>query len=104
VSGFQSKENLVQAIASRLGADSPHMSTGSTEPKEIFLLVNEGLGLGLSSSLTKPEMAKAIVELAGMTWTATAESRGGTVTAEGLNQVLQAVEFFLAADPDPTSQ
>ena len=89
-----SKEDLVKAIANTLGTKSPRMSTGSTEPKEIFLLVNEALGLGLSSDLTKPELAKGIVESAGFVWPATAESRGGTVTREGLDQVLRAVKFF----------
>ena len=70
------------------------MSTGSTEPKEIFLLVNDVLGLGLSETLTKPELARAITEAAGLNWSATAESRGGTVTADGLSHVLRAVQFF----------
>ena len=90
-----SKASLVQAIAEEVGAITPKMSTGSTEPKEIFLVVNEALGLGLAKGLTKPELAKAIVESSGTTWTATCESRGGTVTAEGLERVLMAVRFFL---------
>jgi hypothetical protein len=70
------------------------MSTGSTEPKAIFLLTNEVLGLGISISLTKPEMARRIVESAGFTWSPTSESRGGTVTGEGLQRVLEAILFF----------
>lgn len=93
------KEELVKAIAIGLGVDPPRMSTGSTEPKAIFLLVNEVLGLRLSTKLTKPELARCIVELSGSTWLTTAESRGGTVTAEGLNQVLKAVEFFTSQGP-----
>jgi len=93
------KIDLIWEIANSLGAEPPRMSTGSTEPKEIFLLVNDSLGLGLSTDLTKPEMAKGIVELAGLTWPATAESRGGTVTTDGLRQVLRAVQFFTAESP-----
>lgn len=93
------KVDLVWSIAEAIGVDAPRMSTGSTEPKAIFLLVNEGLGLGLSTKLTKPELARGIVELAGFTWPAAAESRGGTVTAEGLLQVLRAVEFLTNSDP-----
>jgi hypothetical protein len=88
------KAQLVDTIAAELGVETPRMSTGSTEPKEIFLLVNDVLGLGLSSRLTKPELARAIVEASGEVWTATCESRGGTVTAEGIHKVLQAVRFF----------
>ena len=90
-----SKSELVAAIARELGVETPRMSTGSTEPKTIFLLVNESLGLRLSETLTKPQLARAIVESAGNNWTATCESRGGTVTAEGLQRVLDAVRFFL---------
>jgi len=36
-----SKAELVAEIADVLGVESPRMSTGSTEPKEIFTLVNE---------------------------------------------------------------
>jgi len=89
------KSDLVWAIAETIGVDTPHMSTGSTEPKEIFLLVNDSLGLGLDTKMTKPEIARAIVELSGCTWPATAESRGGTVTADGLRAVLHAVQFFV---------
>ena len=90
------KSDSVAAIAKELGTATPRMSTGSTEPKEIFLLVNDILGLRLSEDLTKPELARAIVEASGTNWTATCESRGGTVTAEGVALVLGAVQFFLS--------
>lgn len=91
-----SKEYLVAAIAGRLGIPPPPMSTGSTEPKEVFAAVNRQLGLGLDDRSSKPELARAIVESAGYTWKPDYESRGSTVTAAGLNAVLSAVEFFLA--------
>ena len=91
------KEELVQTIALRLKTPSPRMSTGSTEPREIFDLVNEMLGLGLDVErhLTKPELARAIVEAAGFQWLPDYESRGGTVTRRGLTAVLRAVDLFL---------
>jgi hypothetical protein len=46
--------------------------------------------------LTKPELARGIVEASGGVWTATCESRGGTVTAEGIERALAAVRFFVA--------
>lgn len=72
------------------------MSTGSTEPKKIFLLVNEYLGLGVRPEASKAEMAKCIVEAGGQRWLPDFESRGGTVTRQGLNAVLGAVEGLLA--------
>lgn len=88
------KADVVQEIADILGVEAPSMSTGSTEPKTIFLLVNEAFGLGISPNKTKPEMARHIVEASGEVWGATCESRGGTVTLEGLEAVQRAVRFF----------
>lgn len=92
-----SKAEIVEAIAHLLHlSDVPKMSTGSTEPRELFDWVNEGLGLGLDHSrLTKPEIAQGIVEASGLPWLPTYESRGGTVTREGLFAVFLAVKFFL---------
>lgn len=89
------KADIVWDIAIRLGVDAPKMSTGSTEPREIFEIVNHTLGLGIDASLTKPDMARQIVESAGMTWNAHYESAGGTVTKQGLEAVLRAVEHFV---------
>lgn len=90
----QQKADVVREIADALGLKAPPMSTGSTEPKTIFLLVNEAFGLGLSTRQTKPALARAIVEASGETWGASYESRGGTVTLEGLQAVRVAVRFF----------
>jgi hypothetical protein len=42
--------------------------------------------------MSKPEMAQAIVELAGMKWKATCSSSGSTITFEGLELVLRATK------------
>ncbi|MEX2375392.1 MAG: hypothetical protein WD942_07365 [Dehalococcoidia bacterium] len=91
------KEEIVGEIARRIGVASPRMSTGSTEPREIFELVNESLGLRLEAHghLTKPDLARGIVEAAGLQWLPTYESHGGTVTRPGLLGVLKAVELLL---------
>lgn len=88
------KHDLVGQIAAYLGVEAPKLSTGSTEPREIFELVNDVFGLGLSDSLTKPDLAREIVESAGLSWNPDFESHGGTVTKPGLEAVLRAVEFF----------
>ena len=90
------KERIVAQIATLIGVSTPPMSTGSTEPKAIFIAVNRQLGLGLDEHLTKPELARAIVEASGDRWSPDCESRGGTVTSHGLTKVLSAVQFFLA--------
>ena len=89
------KDELIAEIANLLGVEPPPMSTGSTGSKDIYLEVNEVLGLGLPSGLTKPELARGIVESAGNAWLPSFESTGSTVTREGLQAVLLAVRFFL---------
>lgn len=91
------KGDLVIAISQLIGVDPPRMSTGSTEPREIFCLVNSQLGLGLDPGGTKPQLARGIVEASGAVWLPTYESRGATVTRAGLAAVHRAVEFFVRA-------
>jgi|688.fasta_scaffold1049804_2 hypothetical protein len=89
------KSEINAEIATLIGVTPPHMSTGSTESKRLFELINEILGLGIPQKLTKPELARAIVESAGATWAADCESRGSTVTAAGMQRVLDAVRLFV---------
>jgi len=89
------KSDIVEELALLIGVDPPPMSTGSTEPKATFILINRQLGLGLDANLTKPELARAIVEASGARWAPDCESRGGTVTYEGLLRVRAAVRWFL---------
>jgi hypothetical protein len=93
----ETKADLVRRIADRLGVECPPMSSGSTEPKRIFELVVSELGLPLDShSLTKPDLARGIVEAAGLSWNiATCESTGGTVTKPGVDLVWRSVQVLL---------
>lgn len=88
------KKDVVGEIAVVLGQETPRMSTGSTEPRAIFDLVNQELALGLPPGLTKPQIAQAIVESTGEVWAPDFESRGGTVTLKGLLAVREAVRFY----------
>lgn len=90
------KTDVVAEIAALIGVAAPPMSTGSKEPRAIFDLVNDRLSLGIDGSLGKPELARAIVEASGGRWHPDCESRGATVTLEGLRAVLRAVRFFVA--------
>lgn len=90
------KSDVVAEIARLLGVGAPPMSTGSTEPRLIFELVNDRLGLGIDPTIGKVELARAIVEASGGRWHPDHESRGATVTMAGLTAVLHAVEVFVA--------
>jgi len=54
------KKEIVDEIARLLGMPAPPMSTGSTEPRAIFQMVNDRLGLGLNPRMGKPELARGI--------------------------------------------
>lgn len=94
------KIDVVADIANYIGIEVPHMSTGSTEPRALFDAVNVELGLGLPGNLTKPEIARAIVEAAGFGWSAKNESTGGTVTLSGLTAVRDAVALLTGHGSD----
>ena len=95
MSEFLSKHEIVERVAVLLEVSPPVLSTGSTEPKSIFIAINDQLGLGLKASLSKAAMGRGIVEASGARWLPDFESRGGTVTRKGLQAVLEAVEYFL---------
>ncbi len=95
-----SKIQIANEITDLLRVDKVHFSTGSTEPKELFLLIVEALGLGIEPSLQKPVMARRIVESAGLAWLPDHESTGGTVTLKGLEMVKSSVEYYLSNRPE----
>ena len=89
-----SKEELIKEISDLLGVPPFKVSTGSTEPKDLFIVISDLLGLAISTKLQKPEMARQIVELSGGNWGSDCESTGGTITHLGLERVRDAVSFF----------
>ena len=89
------KEEISDCITDKLKLPRVRFSTGSTEPKELFIGVIDALGLEYQSHRNKPEMARLIVESAGFVWRPEFESTGATVTRSGLEAVLEAVIFFL---------
>jgi hypothetical protein len=96
------KSEVAHEITQRLGLPDVHFSTGSTEPKELFVQIAEALAIDISDINTKPKIARKIVELSGQTWHPDYESTGSTVTLDGLKAVNRAVEFFLADKPSTT--
>ena len=76
---MKTKEGIKNEIARRLHLtleETPPMSTGSTEPKRIFELVDERLNLSIDPEkrLAKTELAKAIVIKSGQEWREDCES------------------------------
>ena len=98
-----SKEELIKEISELLGVPPFKVSTGSTEPKDLFIVISDFLGLAISNKLQKPEMARQIVELSGGNWNSDCESTGGTVTHLGLEKVRDAVSFFTSNSQEDES-
>ncbi len=94
------KTEVAKQITDLLRLDPVHFSTGSTEPKELFLQIADSLGLGIDSILPKPVLARRIVESSGQSWVPDYESTGGTVTLKGLQAVKSSVEYYLANRPE----
>lgn len=90
------KAEVIESVSAALGFDPPPLSTGSTEPRTFFVLINATLGLGLDPAAGKQDLARGIVEAAGMLWEPGYESRGATVTLDGMLAVQRAVAFFVA--------
>ena len=78
------KSEVAREITKRLGVPEVQFSSGSTEPRELFILIADSLGLDISDVNTKPTIARRIVELSGGTWHPNCESSGSTVTLEGV--------------------
>ena len=94
------KADIANQITDLLGLPNVQFSTGSSEPKDLFIQIAESLGLNISENQTKPTIARKIVESTGEIWHPDFESRGSTVTVEGLVAVHSAVEFYLANRPE----
>jgi hypothetical protein len=95
MASVETKEQIAIRICDQLGIRAPGFSIGSTEPKELFLLICDALGLVPKSDATKPQMAAFIVESTGDQWFPNFESSGGTVTRDGLLAVEKSVNFFI---------
>lgn len=89
------KSEVANEITHLLRLEPVHFSSGSTEPKELFLLIADSLGLGIDPLLPKPVIARRIVESSGQAWLTDYESTGGTVTLKGLQAVKSSVESYL---------
>lgn len=89
------KEEIARLITDKIGVSPVIFSRGSTEPKTLFIQTANAIGLKFAEDIAKTELAKIIVESAGIIWLEHFESSGGTVTKEGLLAVKDSVDFFL---------
>lgn len=97
VSRRETKQDVLDDIAVLVRRPLRFTSRGSTETKDALLDVVNALGLGVDPRSSKPKIARAIAEAAGLRWTSACDSTqsrsggGSTVTLEGLRTVRRAV-------------
>lgn len=96
------KKMIVSEISRLVDVEPPNMSSGSTEPRRLFELIDESLALGLTAH-TKQAMAREIVELSGGIWLSAYESSGATITRGGLLAVLSAVQVITGVEHAPAT-
>lgn len=92
---METKQDVMDDVNGHLELPSVRVSSGSTEPREFFERIIELLAVPAPESTDKPGLGRAIVEGAGMPWLPTYESRGSTVTLEGLKAVREAVVLLI---------
>lgn len=72
------------------------LSSGSTEPRGFLVDLTVRFDLPHQGRASKPAIARAIVESAGLSWLPRFESRGSTITLEGLERIWDAVVVFIS--------
>lgn len=91
------KDEIAEYITQKLHVENVQFSRGSTEPKELLLQIAEAIGLPISQRLSKPEIAKLIVESSGAIWHPIYESSGSTITKQGMYALKEAIDFFFGS-------
>lgn len=90
---METKQDVILRICELLKIPAFAVSTGSTEPREFLLAVADQLGvLSLTTGLDKPGIGKLIVESSGQPWLPDYDSRGSTITKDGLLAIESVVQ------------
>jgi hypothetical protein len=87
--------NLLSALTNS-GPES--LGPGSKERKSVLINLAIGLGIPFSHEFTKQELAAHLANRFGMRWLPEFESRGQTITLQGLNVLLDAASALIRND------
>ena len=91
---MRTKQDVIDAATRILKLPKYSVSSGSSEPKEFLIDVALALDVPLSKGDSKPRIAQKIVGAAGFPWFERYESRGSTITLDGLEAVFSAVTYL----------
>ena len=91
-----SKLQAVNRISALTYSGEETLGPGSKERKSVLTNLAQGLGLVLDARESKQSTARIISKHLGCDWTPKCESRGQTITLEGLNLLLAYAEMHFA--------
>jgi hypothetical protein len=93
---METKQKIMSRVCSILRIPEFFVSRGSSEPREFLLEVANQVGLqSQATGLDKPGIGKLIVESNGEAWLPDYDSRGSTVTKDGLLAIERVVSKML---------
>jgi hypothetical protein len=87
----ETKQQILDDVCDILRIERWRVSRGSTEPRDALRAIARSLGIAHECSAPKTEIARLIVESAGLIWMPRYESTGSTVTKSGLIALRTAV-------------
>jgi hypothetical protein len=93
-SAARSKLEAVSRISAVTDAPPETLGPGSKERKSALVNLALGLDLQVDTTVSKPELGRAIAVAIGATWDSSCWSAGHTITLEGLNRLLEAAEAW----------
>lgn len=104
----ETKQDVLRDIALLLGRPSRTVSTGSTEPRELFEDIASAIGVP-DVGLPKPEFAEQLSRALGQAWDPSCDSRnapsggGSTVTLVGLQRLREGLREWAGAQRGPAA-
>lgn len=95
------KQEVLDEIASLIGAPPRSLLRGSTVPKQVFCDVIRAFALQIDEDGSMPQLGESIAHHAGLAWPVTNDSRqtdsggGSTVTIDGLETLLASCRLLV---------
>ena len=94
----KTKLEAVNRISELTSAGPQGLGPGSKERKSVLTNLAIGLGIPFSHELSKQALASLLADNLGRIWLPEYESRGQTITLQGLNLLLEAASFGVESD------
>lgn len=94
------KQEAVNKIHRLIGIQEQTLGPGSKERRLTLEKVAEFVGMDASSARSKQQLAASLSEWIGCEWDSNCYSTGDTITLEGMNRILKALEKWKENSPE----